>query len=458
MAYHHTQSVLFPDAFLRPLRMNFSTDHVSSDGGAVLLQLADQRLGLIPAIAACIRDLRQQGKVDHTVEEMLRQRIFGIACGYADCNDAAYLSRDPVMKLLRGDAPESECGLASQPTLSRLENSVTRADLYRMADCLVDVIIAAARRRHGKNSSLITIDLDPTVDEAHGTQQLSFFNGYYDCHCYLPMPGFISFNGDPEMYLFSVLLRPGNVTASVGAIPLLERVLPKLRRAFPKARVRVRLDGAYATPEVLEYLEAPPKVEYLVNMAKNSVLEGLAEPFMKKARRAAKACQGTARIFGEGRYAARSWGKRERRVVIKAEVTVQEDRELRDNPRFVVTNMRHKPEGVYQVYRARAECENRIKELKYGLELDRTSCSRFLANQFRVLLVTAAYALFQEIRYAARGTSLARTQVSGMQLKLLKIGVRVVESARRIVFHAPKAYGWMREFMQIARRLQPRLT
>jgi hypothetical protein len=424
----------------------------------LLLHLADQRLQLISALSASVRDLRQQGKVEHTVEEMLRQRIFGIACGYADCNDAAHLGEDPVMKLLRGDSPESERGLASQPTLSRLENAVTRADLYRLAECLVDVIIAVARRRHGKNSSLITIDLDPTVDETHGTQQLTFFNGFYDCHCYLPMPGFISFNGDPEMYLFSVLLRPGNVSAPVGAIPLLERVLPKLKDAFPKAKIRVRLDGGYATPEVLEYLEAPPRVEYLINMPKNSVLKRLAEPFMKKARRASKASGGTVQVFGETRYAAYRWGNTERRVVIKAEVTFQEGREPRDNPRFVVTNMRHKPERLYQIYRDRAECENRIKELKYGLELDRTSCTRFLANQFRVLLVAAAYALFQEIRYAARGTSLARTQVSGMQLKLLKIGVRVVESARRIVFHAPKAYAWLCEFMQVAHRLQPRLT
>jgi hypothetical protein len=322
----------------------------------------------------------------------------------------------------------------------------------------VDVIIAVARRRHGKNSSLITIDLDPTVDETHGTQQLTFFNAFYDSHCYLPMPGFISFNGDPEMYLFSVLLRPGNVSAPVGAIPLLERVLPKLSEAFPRAKIRVRLDGGYATPEVLEYLEAPPRVEYLINMPKNSVLKRLAEPLMKKARREARTSKDTARVFGETRYAAQSWGKTERRVVIKAEVTFQERRDLRDNPRFVVTNMRHRPENLYQIYRDRAECENRIKELKYGLELDRTSCTRFLANQFRVLLVAAAYALFQEIRHAARGTSLARTQVSGMQLKLIKIGARVVESARRIVIHAPKAYAWLCEFMKIARRLQPRPT
>lgn len=453
MAYPFTQTVLFPVGAQKPVEMSFTTDQTSSDGGSLLLGLADQQLSLVENLAACIRDVRQQGKVDHTVEEMLRQRIFGIACGYADCNDAAHLRHDPLMKMLRGDLPDSERGLASQPTLSRLEHSVTRFDLYRMAECLVDTIIEIARERHGKNSSLITIDLDPTVDPTHGVQQLSLFNAHYRCHCYLPMPGFISFNGDPEMYLFAILLRPGNAHATDGAIGLLDRLLPKLKEAFPKAKIRVRLDGGYASPEMLGFLETAPKVDYLISMPRNSVLERLAEPLMKKARREAKRTKETAQVFGETRYAARSWKKNERRIVIKAEVTCQEGRERRDNPRFVVTNMRHKPENLYQIYRERGECENRIKELKYGLELDRASCTSFLANQFRNLLVAAAYALFQQIRHAARGTSLQRTQVTGLRFKLLKIGVRVVESARRIVLHAPKAFAWLNEFRRIARRL-----
>jgi len=438
--------------------MSFSTDHVSSDGGSLLLDLADQQMGLIGNLAACIHDLRQQGKIDHTLEELLRQRIFGIACGYFDCNDAAHLRHDPVMKILRGDLPSSERDLASQPTLSRLENSVSRTDLYRLGDCLMDIVIDIARQRHGKNSSLITIDLDPTVDPAHGEQQLTLFNAHYDCRCYLPMPGFISFNADPEMYLVAVLLRGGHAHATDGAIGLLDRLLPKLRDAFPKAKIRVRLDGGFATPEMLDYLEAPPKVEYLISIPKNSVLVRFAEPLMKKARREAKKIKGTARVFGEVQYAAKSWKKHERRVVIKAEVAYQEGREFRDNPRFVVTNMRHKPENLYQIYRDRGECENRIKELKYGLELDRASCTSFLSNQFRNLLVAAAYALFQQIRYAARGTSLERTQVDGLRFRLLKIGVRVVESARRIVLHAPKAFAWAQEFLTIARRLRVRVA
>ncbi len=435
--------------------MDFLTEQVTSDGGALLLDLADRKLGLTEALAAAVHDRRQQSKVRHPVEELVRQRIYAIALGYSDCNDFDHLRKDPVLRMLHGKSLNSDSLLGSQPTLSRLENSVTRADLFRMGQALADRAVLSARKKYGKKVKLITLDLDPTVDPTHGQQQLSLFNGHYDSWCYLPLPAFMSFDDHPEMHLFACLLRPGNARATLGAIGILKRILPRLRKAFPKARVRVRLDGGFATAEMFDYLDSCRRLEYLVSMPKNSRLETLAEPLMKRIRRESKCTGETTNIFGEVSYAARSW-RNERRVVVKAEMVCAEGKDPRDNARFVVTNMRHGPENLYQLYRDRGECENRIKELKQGVEMDRTSCTSFLANQFRVLLSSAAMMLFQEIRYAARGTSCERAQAGTIRLRLLKIGAQIVESVRRLIIHAPKAYPWLKEFRVIARRLRPK--
>ena len=446
------QSVLFPDLLGKSVVAKFDETHGSSDGGAVLLQAADQRLRLSEQLAACLRDRRQPGKVTHEVVELFRQRLFAIACGYADCNDAARLADDPIHKMLVGRDPVDGDPLASQPTLSRFENAVPRTALFRMADVLCDIVIEAQRRRRRGKAKWITIELDPTDDPTHGRQQLSLFNAYYDTWCYLPIAGFLKFDDEPEQHLFTCVLRPGKAPATLGALGILHRTLAKLTDAFPKANILVRLDGGFASPEILEYLE-DAGLYYVVAMAKNSVLARLAEPLMKKAQRKSKRSGKTEHLYGACRYAAKSWNWR-RRVVFKAEVVRLEGRLPKDNARFVITNLSDPPQALYEdVYCQRGDVENRIKELHHGLEIDRTSCTRFLANQFRVLMTAAAFVLMQALRTHATGTSCARAQVTTLRERLIKLGVRVEQSVRRIVLHFPAAFPFKSDWFHLARAL-----
>jgi hypothetical protein len=354
------QTVLFPELFKKPLVATFDQTQGSSDGGAILLKACDERLNLTRTIAAHIREWRQPGKVEHELEALFRQRVYAIACGYEDCNDAARLAQDPIQKLMVGRSAIDEDGLASQPTLSRYENSVDRKDLYRMSMALAEAVIERHGQRLGDKVKRITIDMDPTDDPTHGTQQLTFFNGYYDTWCYLPMAGFLSFNGEPEQYLFCYVLRAGNAPAELGALGILKRTVQMLRTAFPKVKVRMRLDGGFACPEMFTFLEEE-RIEYVIAMAKNSVLEALAEPMMKKARRMSKASQQTEHVYGERMYSAGTWKHHYRRVVIKAEVVRAPGKDPKENPRFVVTNLRTQPRKLYEgIYCARGVVENRL--------------------------------------------------------------------------------------------------
>jgi hypothetical protein len=431
------QTVLFADLFNKPLVATFDQPHASSDGGAILLKAAEARYGLIDGFARCLVDDRQTGKVRHTLEDLLAQRIYGLACGHPDANDADRLADDPIHKLLLGRDPVDGDPIASQPTISRFENGVGPRVLNAMGRELAANVIDRHRQRLHGRARRITIDLDPTDDPTHGAQQLTFFNGHYDCWCYLPLLAFVTFNDEVEQYLCAAILRPGNAPATRGARGTLIRLIDLLRRAFPKARFLVRLDGGFATPALLDLLDAEPRLDYVVAMAENAVLTRVAEPLMVEARRQSEASGQTEHLYTEAHYAARTW-PHERRVVIKAEVVRLPGREPRDNARFVITNLRQTPRFVYeQVYCARGDIENRIKELHEGLQIGRTSCSRFWANQLRVLLTAAAYVLMQELRLRAARTACARTQVTGLRERLLKLGVQVVVSVRRIVLHLP---------------------
>jgi hypothetical protein len=446
------QSVVFNDLFGKQVVARFDQPDSSSDGGAVLLKACDERLGLTRAIAACIPDTRQQGKVVHTLEDLVRQRVFALACGYEDCNDAARIGADPMQKLLLERDPVTGESLASQPTLSRFENALGPKTLMRMGCALADTVIERHRQRLRRRVKRITIDLDPTDDPTHGAQQLTFFNGHYGTWCYLPVAAFVQFDAEPEQYLLAYVLRPGNVNAGVGAVGILRRIVARVRATFPKARLRVRLDGGFAAPEMFEFLENE-RLEYVVAMAKNTVLAGKAEWLMDLERTVSALSGETEHAYTDCRYRAKTWN-RHRRVVIKAEVVRLADREARDNPRFVVTNLRHTAKHVYEdVYCQRAHIENRIKELHHGLAIDRTSCTRFWANQFRVLLTAAAYVLFQELRLHARGTGSANAQVGTLRLRLLKLGAWIERSVRRIVLHLPDSAPWRSDWYRIARSL-----
>jgi Transposase DDE domain group 1 len=392
---------------------------------------------------------RQEGKIEHDLPTLIRQRCFGLACGYADANDAAQLKADPIHKLLVGRDPITGAALASQPTLSRFENAITPRDVYWLTQTLADVVIAHHQARLGATRvRRITIDLDPTDDPTHGQQELTFFNGHYDTWCYLPLVATLTFNAEPTQHLVAAVLRPGTSPAKHGALGLLRRLFRRLRATFPRATLRVRLDGGFANPEVLDFLEAAG-VEYVVAMASNARLVKRVRRLMGRARMRSKASGETEALFGETRYAARKW-RRKRRIVMKAEVVRHPGRDPKNNPRFVITNLSDAPEAVYQVYRERGDMENRLKELHHGLELDRTSCHRFLANQFRVLLTAAAYILFQTLQAHAQGTACADAQVSTLRERLLKLAVWVERSVRRIVLHLPTTFPWRLTWRQIA--------
>jgi len=448
MAQNTTQTVFFADLFSKPVVASFDQPDSSSDGGAILLKAIDDRLRLTERLAQCIQDDREPGKIRHSIFDLLRQRVYGIACGYSDCNDASRLADDPIQKLLVDRDPLEGDSLGSQPTLSRFENSVSSKDLFMMGSELADIVIEQHAKRLGGKARLITIDLDPTDDPTHGAQQLTFFNGHYDSFCYLPVVGTLQFDGEKEKYLFTVILRPGNAHASLGARGILIRLLTRLRDAFPKTRFRVRLDGGFATPAILDYLEFE-QVEYVVGMPGNPRLEKRAQRLMGKVRMRSRASGKTETLFGETLYAAKTWSHR-RRIIIKAEVVRFPGRDPKNNERFVITNLRDKPESVYEIYRGRGDAENRIKELHHGLEIDRTSCMSFLANQLRVLMTAAAYVLMQEIRRNAVGTDLATAQVTTLRERLFKIAAWVESSARRVVIHFPVKFGWLNCWKHIA--------
>ena len=263
------------------------------------------------------------------------------------------------------------------------------------------------------------------------------------------MMGFVTFDDEADQYLCAEVLRPGNVTAASGAVGILRRLMALIRNSFPKARIRVRLDGGFSNPELLKFLDDEPGVEYVVAIASNAVLERKAEEAMQYARVLAGVTDHTEHVYGEATYAAGTW-KQQRRVIIKAEVVCGEGKEPKDNPRFVVTNMKQTPQWLYEnIYCQRGEIDNRIKEL-HALEIDRTSCSRFWANQFRVLLTAAAYVLMQELRLQAALTDCARAQVWTLRGRLLKLGARVVLSVRRVVVHLPQSFPFMAVFRTIA--------
>lgn len=449
-----TQGVLFQSIFAKPVHAVFDQPNASSDGGAVLLKAADRRVGLVGRLAAALPEHRQAGKVAHTLPELLGQRIFGLACGYEDGNDAARLAADPVHKFLLDRDPVSGADLASQPTLSRLENGLNRSDLLRFGLALLDTIVDHHSRRLRRKCRRITVDLDPTDNPTHGAQQLTFFNGHYDTWCYLPMVAFLTFDDEPDQYLCSALLRPGNAPVRNGAVGLLSRILPRLRAAFPGVEILVRLDGGFAVPDILDFLSWQPDVLYVVGMPTNSRLVRKAARFLKQARRRFRRSRKTCRVYGAFAYAARTWPAR-RWIIVKAEVLAYEGRQPKNNPRFLVTNMyKVPPRKIYDdIYCGRAHIENRIKELHDSLGFGRTSCSRFLANQFRILLSAAAFVLMQEVRRAALTTSKAGVQAATIRDHLLKVGVRVVTSVRRIVFHLPDSFPFREPWMQIARAL-----
>jgi hypothetical protein len=388
----------------------------------MLVAEADRRLGLTRKLSAVVRDRREPGKVRHPLRELLTQRVYQIACGYEDCNDADDLRGDPIFKTAVGRRPQTDRDLASQPTLSRWENRLSRTDLRRLAEVFVEVFVAQYAQSAPRR---IVLDFDATDDETHGQQEFAEFHGFYDEHCYLPLVVTAQVDGGPEELLVA-LLRPGRSPAGRHARAVLQRLVARLRAAFPQTELVFRGDSGFALPELYDWCDENG-VGYLIGLAKNPRLRALIEPHLRDARAEFAETGEKVRRVREGWYAAETWPY-ERRVVMKAEVAAEGD-----NPRFVVTNLEGgAAEALYDEYAMRGEMENRIKELKCDLQMDRTSCHRFGANQLRVLLHAAAFVLVNYLRKQLVGTRLERAQVGTLQRQLFKLGVRVKETVRKV--------------------------
>ncbi len=432
------QTVLFP-GLAKPTVVAFDAEATSSDGGLVLLRQLDDRLGLTAALVGEIPEPRQEGKIQHPMLDLVRQRVFGIALGYADCNDGTRLRHDGMFKLALDRDPVGGRELASQPVLSRFENCVRGRDLVQAMRRQEELVLAHFAHHH-RRARQVVLDFDGTQDQTHGQQHFSGFNAFYDSHCFQPLLGFVSVDDAPDQFLFFSRLRPGRTRGTHAVIPALRRAVCLLQAAMPKTRICVRLDGGFSNPRLLEVLEELG-VRYAIGQPKNAVLQRGSAIWQEVARHAAEINHPERRFFGELLYRAGTWC-RERRVIYKAETVEHDGREPKDNTRYVVTNFRGRPERVYTWYCQRANTENRIKELKLELQLDRTSCTRYLANQLRVTMTAIAYALLQELRRGLRDTELRSAQVGRLQLVLLKVAARITSSVRRIVLHLPVGYPW----------------
>jgi hypothetical protein len=398
----------------------FNAGQVTSDGGLLWLARADAALGLAATLAAGIPEWRR-GPVRHSLATLVRQRIFQIACGYADQNDANHLRTDPLLKLACGRFPQSGADLASQPTLSRLENAVNRHALEQLATALVTIYLHQ-RGRDGAPSHVL-LDLDGTDDPAHGHQQGVGYHGYYRQYMYFPL---LIFDGETGQ-LVTAILRPGRVHGSRFVVLVLRRLLKLLRQTWPEVSVEIRADSGFAIPRLYAWCEAN-RVSYTIGLIPNSVLETYAAPLLAEAQAQSQALGGAkVRLAGEVRHQAGSWPSA-RRVVFKAEALA-----AGPNTRFVVTTRTEDPLHVYDRYVDRGEPENWIKDLKNALQADRLSDRRFWPNAFRLLLHAAAFWLLDTLRrwLAAANPEAAHVQLDTLRLRVIKIGGWVREVADR---------------------------
>jgi hypothetical protein len=438
MSYSTSEQLQFPPVSGYTVRADFAGGALSSDFGALLLRGIDRQIGLTARLAAAVRDKRHPSYIDHPLRDLFAQRIYQIASGYADGNDANSLRYDPMFKLSVERAPlDPAQDLASAPTFSRLEHQVTRTDLYRLTQAFVDHFIAS----YPEPPAAIVLDLDHTEDPTHGQQEFTFYNHHYQSHCYLPL---CIFEGTSHA-LVTAVLRPGKRPPGAENAMLLVRLLAALRRHWPLTHILIRGDSHFATPEVMEVIAHRRHMDFVFGLAGNPVLLRQAAPVMQEARRLFHQQTAVAHAYGEQpppstrlyeefSYAAASW-EQPWRVIVKAEVMA-----AGDNPRFVVTSLEApSPQAVYaDLYCARGNCENDIKAVKNDLHSDRTSATTFLANATRLLFACGAYVLHHALRtYTLVHTPLALAQPSTVILTLFKVATQVKQYKDRILLHLP---------------------
>jgi hypothetical protein len=422
----------------REVVARFDGGALTSDGGAVLLREVERATDILGQFAACFRDFRDPARTTHSVRRLVRQRVYGLALGYEDLNDHDALRRDPLFALL-AEAEDLGAPLAGKSTLNRLELSgATIAEAERYKKIAVDhaavdrLLVELFIQAHPTSPDEIVLDLDATDDPVHGHQEGRFFHGFYGHYCYLPL---YIFAGE---FLLGARLRPANIDASAGSQEEVARIVAQLRAVWPHVRIIVRGDSGFCREALLAWCETHA-VDYVVGLAKNDRLTGMITPELTEAAAQCAVMGRPARVFAELTYQTRDSWSRARRVVAKAEQltpsTTTEDGKR--NPRFVVTSLAVKTidaRALYEdLYCARGEMENRIKEQQLMLFADRTSAATVRANQLRLYFSSIAYVLVHALRrLALAGTTLARAQVTTIRLTLLKIGARVRVTTRKV--------------------------
>ena len=435
----YTQTeLLFDNISGKKVSADFEGGAMSSDGGVLLLRQIEKRTGVITALANNVRDVRHQSYIEHGLRDLIHQRVVQIACGYPEAVASNALRADAAIKSGCGRLPFSSDSLAGQSTMCRLENSVSRTDIYRMSRSLVDVFLDSFSR----NPKRIVLDIDETCDPTHGAQQGSLFHAFYDTYCFLPLHVYEAKTGR----LVTTVLRPGKTPTGKEVAAIIKRLIRHIRSRWPKVEIIIRGDSHYGRPDVCDVCEAE-NAWYILGLATNSRLQDLAfRSWWEHTRDEI----GEYRTFSELPYQAGSWNK-SRRVIVRI------DAKLRGvDIRFVVTNMPQKNAGYLydKVYCRRGQMENLIKDHKNGLRSDLTSCSSFTANSFRLLLHSAAYVLLHHLRERIlAGTSMATALFDTLRLKLLKIGARVVERSKVIRFHLPSTYAYRETFTLAHKRL-----
>jgi hypothetical protein len=422
----------------------FDDGAVTSNAGLALIAQLDRRIGWTARLAGCLEESRDRRFIVHSLLDLVRQRIYQIAAGYEDCNDADRLRTDPLLKAACGRHPDDDADLASQPTFSRFENVRRSVEVFDLNEALLGHYVD--RRKGRPAPRRIILDLDSTDDPTHGQQEFSFFHGYYDQYMYLPL---LCFDGETGE-LLAIRLRPGNVASGEGAVAMLRAVVRRLRAKWPRVKILIRGDAGFGFPELYEFCEGERGVDYIVGIGTNSRLAESVSPLAFAAEKSFENTGVKARLYGEASYRARRWS-RERRLIMKAEYDSQGH-----NDRFLITSLPAgtlSAERVYDCYRQHGDMENRIKDLKNALFGDRLSCHRFTANAMRLMIHAAAYVLMWELRARLEGTYLATAQFDTLRLRLLKIGARVKATARRIWLHITSACPDREVWMLLARRI-----
>ena len=425
----------------RALVVQFSDLELSSDAGILLARQAEEKVGICRALAKCIQEWRDPNKITHSLHQLVSQRVYQLVGGYEDANDSNQLRHDPIYKIAceRLPLPNEEL-LASQPTISRLENQVSQREVGKMRGVMVETFING----YATAPEEIVLDIDGWDDPTHGQQQLSCFHGYFGQHMYFP----VLINEAGSGYPLVLQLRAGNSHSGKGVSGILRWLFWRLRRAFLGVRIVLRADAGFALPEILRVCERSG-VGYAIGFARNTVTERKIAPLLERARLQFHQTQQKARLFDDGYYAAATWDE-PRRLVMKAEWL-----DKGANPRFVLTNLELPPQELYDRFYVQrgADSEHRIKELKLGMQADRLSCHNFVANQFRLLLSQAAYILLLTIRQAAGGAAFATAQVERLRSMLLKGAARVRVSARRVLVELAAYCPFAKELRLIVQRL-----